>query len=178
MASSLSRPPKASHNMKRVAILFAGGPAPAANAVISTAAVSFLRSGIEVIGIKHGYSSLIDYDASQPLAKDKDYIVLDHAALSRTRNSQGIMIGTARANPGKNVSSKRPSLRQRAHCCITANLRGTVFTGSRCADFDWWRRHAQDRQQIQTVSAKPSRRFKDYSCCASSQNDRQRLFRD
>ena len=29
--------------IKRVAILFAGGPAPAANAVISTAAVSFLR---------------------------------------------------------------------------------------------------------------------------------------
>ena len=43
---------------KRVAILFAGGPAPSANAVISTAAVSFIRNGVEVIGMKHGYSSL------------------------------------------------------------------------------------------------------------------------
>ncbi|MDG2468491.1 MAG: 6-phosphofructokinase, partial [Pirellulaceae bacterium] len=35
----------------------------------------------------------------------RDYIPLTHEILSRTRNAQGIMIGTARANPGKNVSS-------------------------------------------------------------------------
>ena len=46
--TSLSRPPAAKSNIRRVAILFAGGPAPAANAVISTAAVSFLRNGIDV----------------------------------------------------------------------------------------------------------------------------------
>jgi 6-phosphofructokinase 1 len=91
--------------MKRAAILFAGGPAPAANAVISTAAVSFVRSGIEAIGIKHGYSSLMEYDGS-PLEQDKHFIVLNHKVLTRTRNSQGIMIGTARANPGKSISSK------------------------------------------------------------------------
>ncbi len=45
-------------NIKRVAILFAGGPAPAANSVIGAAAFAFLEQGIEVIGIKHGYSSL------------------------------------------------------------------------------------------------------------------------
>ena len=33
-ASSLSRPPAMETNFRRVAILFAGGPAPAANAVI------------------------------------------------------------------------------------------------------------------------------------------------
>src|SRR5690606_25917725 len=32
------------------------------------------------------------------------YIMLDHQALSRSRAQQGIMIGTARANPGKQVS--------------------------------------------------------------------------
>ena len=105
MASSLSRPPKAAHNMKRVAILFAGGPAPAANAVISTAAVSFLRNGIEVIGVKHGYSNLIDFDPAKPLELNKDYLILDHPSLSRSRCSQGIMIGTSRANPGKGVSA-------------------------------------------------------------------------
>ena len=47
--------------IKRVAILFAGGPAPAANAVISTAAASFRRHGIEVLGILHGYSHLVEY---------------------------------------------------------------------------------------------------------------------
>ena len=104
MATALSRPPKPDTHLKRVAILFAGGPAPAANAVISAAAVSFLRNDIEVIGIKHGYSSLIDYSSDRPLRENEDYIVLDHARLARSRNARGIMIGTARANPGKSVS--------------------------------------------------------------------------
>ncbi len=54
-------------NIRRVAILFAGGPAPAANAVISTAAVSFLRNNIEVCGILNGYSHLVEY-ARRPSA--------------------------------------------------------------------------------------------------------------
>ncbi len=90
--------------IKKVAILFAGGPAPSANAVISTAAVSFLRNGVSVIGMKHGYSGLDGYDAAKPLEEGQDYIVLDHKSLKRTRNSQGILIGTARTNPGRNVS--------------------------------------------------------------------------
>ncbi len=103
--SSLARPKKHDHKFKRVAILFAGGPAPAANAVISAAAVSFLRNDIQVVGIKHGYSSLIDYQEGEELVEGSDYVMIDHKMLSRTRNRQGIMIGTARANPGKLVSS-------------------------------------------------------------------------
>ncbi|MEN0110795.1 MAG: 6-phosphofructokinase [Planctomycetota bacterium] len=102
--SSLARPEKHDTPIKRVAILFAGGPAPAANAVISAAAVSFLRNDIEVVGIKHGYSSLIDYSAGTELIEGADYVMIDHQMLSRTRSRQGIMIGTARANPGKLVS--------------------------------------------------------------------------
>lgn len=102
---SLSRPPKIETNIRRVAILFSGGPAPAANAVISTAAISFLRNDIEVIGIMNGYSRLADYDPGRPLELGRDYIMLDGRVLRRTRNSQGILIGTARANPGREVSS-------------------------------------------------------------------------
>ena len=102
--SSLARPQKHDHPFKKVAILFAGGPAPAANAVISAAAVSFLRNDIDVVGVKHGYSSLIDYSPDEPLVEGADYVMIDHPMLSRTRNRQGIMIGTARANPGKLVS--------------------------------------------------------------------------
>lgn len=106
MTTTLSRPPKVRHNLKRAAILFAGGPAPAANAVISTAAVSFLRNDIEVLGIQYGYSRLVEYRPDRPLQKDRDYVVLDHTRLKRTRNSQGIMIGSARTNPGKLVGCK------------------------------------------------------------------------
>ncbi|MEY4565162.1 MAG: Pyrophosphate--fructose 6-phosphate 1-phosphotransferase [Planctomycetota bacterium] len=91
--------------IKRVAMLFAGGPAPAANAVISTAAFSFLNAGIEVVGIKHGYSKLIDYTPAKPLVEGEDYFKFQHSMLHHSRTSQGIVIGTARTNPGKSVSA-------------------------------------------------------------------------
>ncbi len=97
MSKSASKPSK-------VAILFAGGPAPAANAVISAAAVSFLRRGIEVVGIKHGYSAFEKFGPDQPLVEGQHYVNMDQPSLKRARNSQGIMIGTARTNPGKDIS--------------------------------------------------------------------------
>jgi 6-phosphofructokinase len=105
MSESLSRPPKGDHQFRRVAILFAGGPAPGANAVISTAATSFMRNGTEVIGMKHGYSSLADYSADKPLVQGRDYVIVTPDFLKRTRSGQGIMLGTARTNPGKHVSA-------------------------------------------------------------------------
>jgi ATP-dependent phosphofructokinase / diphosphate-dependent phosphofructokinase len=101
---TLSRPPKTETAIRRVAILFAGGPAPAANAVISTAANSFLRNDIQVIGIMNGYSRLVEYCEDRPLELARDYLNLDQQTLRRTRNSQGILIGTARSNPGRDVS--------------------------------------------------------------------------
>jgi len=99
--TSTTEPPG---TIRRVAILFAGGPAPAANAVISTAAASFLRHGVEVIGILHGYSHLMEFGDDHPMVEGRDYIVLNSARLKRSRNTRGILIGTARANPGKDVS--------------------------------------------------------------------------
>ena len=106
MSTSLSLPENTvKSDVKRAAILFAGGPAPAANAVISTAAISFLRNDIEVIGIQHGYSGLIEYAEDNPMIPGRDYVQVDQQMLKRTRNTQGILIGTARANPGKLVQS-------------------------------------------------------------------------
>jgi len=104
MNNTLSRPPHLESSIHRVAILFAGGPAPAANAVISTAAVSFLRNNIEVYGILHGYSHLVEYGPEHSMAEGRDYLRITHNVLKRTRSSQGIIIGTARTNPGKDVS--------------------------------------------------------------------------
>jgi ATP-dependent phosphofructokinase / diphosphate-dependent phosphofructokinase len=105
MANTLSAPPTPKHSFKRVAILFSGGPAPAANAVISTAAACFGKAKIEAIGILNGYKNLMDYDAAKPLQEGEHFIRLDSKVLHRSRNSQGILIGTARANPGKQISS-------------------------------------------------------------------------
>lgn len=101
--SSESRTAGHDRTIRRVAILFSGGPAPAANAVISTAASAFLRNGIEVLGIKHGYSHLLEFSDTHPMVEGRDYMWLDQKSLKRSRNSRGILIGTARANPGKSI---------------------------------------------------------------------------
>ena len=86
---ALANPDKHDTTIKRVAILFAGGPAPAANAVISTAAVAFLRNGMEVVGIKHGYSGLNDYSPEKPLQVDEHYIPITHKTLSGPATPKG-----------------------------------------------------------------------------------------
>ncbi len=93
----------AKSSIRKVAMLFSGGPAPAANAVISTCAAAFNKNGIEAIGMKNGYSNLVDFDPARPLKEGRDYLKLDSSRLRRTRNTGGILIGTARANPGKGV---------------------------------------------------------------------------
>ena len=106
MTTPLSTPPCPKTALRRVAILFSGGPAPAANAVIASAAMCFARNGIEVLGILNGYSNLIKFKPGDVLAEGAAYLRLDRKPLEGKRNRPGIMIGTARANPGKSV--KKP----------------------------------------------------------------------
>ena len=90
--------------IERVGIIFSGGPAPAANAVISAAAVSLLDAGREVIGFFHGYSHLQKYHpVTYRLQRDTHYRVLVAADVKGMRNTRGILIGTARANPGAGI---------------------------------------------------------------------------
>src|SRR5215813_5936965 len=98
---------KKGDHIRRVGIIFSGGPAPAANAVISAAAISFLEDDRQVVGFFHGYSSLQDYHSvSNRLLPDTHYRVLTERDLRGLRNSRGILIGTARANPGKGIETE------------------------------------------------------------------------
>ena len=88
------------HPLKRIALLFSGGPAPSANAVISSAALSFLDHGIEVIGMVEGFSHL--ESVSSGLVEGQHYLVLD-PTISKIRNERGVYIRSSRANPGKAI---------------------------------------------------------------------------
>ena len=91
--------------IKRVGIVFSGGPAPAANAVISAAACSFLADNCEVIGFFHGFASLQEYHPiSHRLLPNRDYRVLTEEIMRGLRTARGVCIGTSRANPGKGIS--------------------------------------------------------------------------
>jgi 6-phosphofructokinase 1 len=91
--------------IKRVGILFSGGPAPAANAVISAATLAFLNSGITVFGFFDGYEDLEQYSKDHPLVDGRDYKCLTRNDVSHIRNDGAIILRTSRANPGKAISS-------------------------------------------------------------------------
>ncbi len=99
----MSSKPKGDH-IRRVALVFSGGPAPAANAVISSAAMALIEDGRKAIGFFHGYSNLQDYHpVTHRLLPDESYRIFEERDLRGLRNSRGIIIGTARSNPGKSI---------------------------------------------------------------------------
>src|SRR5690242_10240511 len=95
-----------SDSIERVAVVFSGGPAPAANAVIGAAVSFFRRAGVDVVGVLHGYGALQAFDAtSAPLVEGEHYHRFTDLDLRGLRNSRGIVIGTGRANPGKGIAT-------------------------------------------------------------------------
>jgi 6-phosphofructokinase 1 len=95
-------------HIRRVGIVFSGGPAPSANSVIGAAAGSFIEDGREVVGFLHGYSALQKYDRKKnPLIEGEHYHIFREGDLRGLRNQRGIVIGTARANPGKGISTPK-----------------------------------------------------------------------
>ncbi|MEN6474265.1 MAG: 6-phosphofructokinase [Syntrophaceae bacterium] len=84
---------------RHVGIVFSGGPAPAANAVISAAAGACLKNGIKVTGFLYGYKYLENF-TPETFAKGAHYIDLDQACIDGLRNTQGVVLHNARANPG------------------------------------------------------------------------------
>ncbi len=102
----MEQPLKKGDRIRRVAIVFSGGPAPAANAVISSSAISFLDDGRDVLGILNGFENLQHYHpAHNPLVRDEHYRHFTLGDVTGIRNTQGVIIGTSRANPGKQIKN-------------------------------------------------------------------------
>jgi phosphofructokinase-like protein len=73
--------------MRRIAINTGGGDAPGLNAVIRSVALSALRRGWEVVGIKRGYEGLLD-------GRSDSLITLDRHAVSGIAHLGGTILGT------------------------------------------------------------------------------------
>lgn len=133
-----SKDAKKPSEIKRIGIVFAGGPAPAANAVISAAAISFLEDGREAYGFFHGYSNLMRYEReTEPLKENEHYRVFSEKDVRGLRNSRGIMIGTSRANPGKPIkkpddlsdADKTEGLSRVYHALVDHNIDALISIG-------------------------------------------------
>ena len=92
------------NKLGRVGMVFSGGPAPGANAVIAAAGSAFRRAGTEVVGILRGYTSLHDRPPDTALRAGEDYRLMQDADLRGMRNQRGVWLGTARVNPGREVN--------------------------------------------------------------------------
>ncbi len=92
--------------IRKVGILFSGGPAPSANAVISAAALNFLNAGVEVLGFLQGYEFLHQFDPEAPPVEGVHYMRLTRGDVSGIRNRPDILIRTSRADPGRGVRSR------------------------------------------------------------------------
>ena len=95
-------------HIKRVGMIFSGGPAPGANSVISATAVSLLDAGREVVGFLQGYLYLQDYHpVTNRLEQNVHYKDLRLSDVTGIRNKRGILLGTSRANPGRRIHSPK-----------------------------------------------------------------------
>jgi 6-phosphofructokinase 1 len=77
---------------KKLAILVGGGPAPGINSVIGAATIRAVLEGMDVVGVRDGFSGLMhgDIEHVMPLAID---------VVSRIHFRGGSHIGISRANP-------------------------------------------------------------------------------
>ena len=91
--------------IRRVGIVFSGGPAPAANAVISAAALGFIDDGIEVIGLLDGYEHLQRFSAAEPLREGEHFLRLTLEQVSGIRTLRRILLRTSHADPGQGIGS-------------------------------------------------------------------------
>jgi 6-phosphofructokinase 1 len=93
-------PPKERNDVaqEKLAILVGGGPAPGINSVISATSIRALLQGVDVLGIRDGFSKIMrgrsDEQAIRPLRMED---------VSRIHFSGGSILGTARDNPTKDT---------------------------------------------------------------------------
>jgi len=89
-----------SANPGKLAILVGGGPAPGINGVICSVTIEAINQGLEVLGIRDGFSNLTSetFDASNP----NHLMPLTINDVASYYNRGGSLLGTARKNPAKN----------------------------------------------------------------------------
>ncbi len=118
-------------NHSKLAILASGGPAPGINAVIGSATIRAVLSGVEVIGIQDGFRWLMEGDASH-------VIPLTVGDTTRIHFRGGSHIGISRSNPTRTdagVANVLSALQQLGvGQLITIGGDGTAYSAWRIAE--------------------------------------------
>lgn len=93
---------------QKVGLIFSGGPAPSANAVISSVCLNFLDKNIPILGFYYGFEFLEKFDSNNPASfKESIHYSTLKADIARIRNRRGVFLKTSRANPGKDIHNRQ-----------------------------------------------------------------------
>ena len=101
--------------VKRIGVLTSGGDAPGMNACIRAVVRSALGRGIECVGIRRGWSGLIN----------GDIMLMDSASVSRIINRGGTMLYTARSDEFRTEAGQQRAV----NTCKLLGLDGVVAIG-------------------------------------------------
>lgn len=91
-----------------IGILTGGGDVPGLNPAIRAVTIRALREGYQVVGIRRGWSGLIDLVREKDYDNRGNYLVLTEEIVNRAGRTGGTFLHTSRTNPGKIKKSEVP----------------------------------------------------------------------
>ncbi|HEU4989853.1 MAG: ATP-dependent 6-phosphofructokinase [Gemmatimonadota bacterium] len=84
---------------RTIAILTGGGDVPGLNPAIRGITIRAMRDGYRVVGIRHGWAGLVDYEARDGADNSEHVQVLTEAIVNRAGRTGGTFLHTSRARP-------------------------------------------------------------------------------
>jgi len=115
--------------IRRIGIVFSGGPAPAANAVISACALSFLDKGVEVIGLLDGYMHVEGFKPGDRLVEGEHFLRLGVSDVSGIRNRKSVLLRTSHANPARGIENEADLLDPERNAAVLSILAAAEHLG-------------------------------------------------
>jgi 6-phosphofructokinase 1 len=87
--------------MKTIGILTGGGDVPGLNPCIKAVAYRAVDEGYKVLGIRRGWSGLLNFNPDDPESRARNIMQLDKNAVRTIDRTGGTVLHTSRTNPGK-----------------------------------------------------------------------------
>jgi 6-phosphofructokinase len=96
-------------DLRRIGILTGGGDVPGLNVAIKAATMRALEHGVEVVGLRQGWASVVEMDPDDQASVEKWTVRLDADRVRAYDRSGGTALHTSRTNPSKVKRDKVPA---------------------------------------------------------------------
>ena len=97
-------------DLRRIGILTGGGDVPGLNVAIKAATMRAREYGIEVVGLRRGWASVLEMDPDDRASVEKWTVRLDADRVRAYDRSGGTALHTSRTNPSKVKRDKVPEV--------------------------------------------------------------------